>query len=749
MATAGTLLDFGIAINFFGNYAREARSVDEVVNNLSNSLNNLKNLVIGGAITAALYKFSSSIYSMALGMEKNFAMLSSSLGSTAKTLETLEWARKKGAETPFEIEEVNNAVGLMTTLGFNKSTEQREKVFNAVGDFAGSKGAGFEETMSRVAKATFGNWMPLQMQYGISQQTVGGSVRDQIARTPDKFAKDLPEIEKAIKMVETGTKGTDAYKDAVIKLIGVLGDGGMRERLNTIGGAVGNLDDIFKNFMINMVGYTQIEGTLSNNIKNTVVGILDAFDKTSVDTAKYADGKMYASDMTKEFIKELTNEQRAFLDTNGYIIAQISAIDRLGRIGKGVGDILSAVWSIVDGAVGNVTSKILEWIESLDKWFSNFQENVAPVILFIAIIKIELAEFFSGFKQGFLDAFNAFKQAVSNFITSFSWLLDKLDEATGIVTYIKELFKSTSVESKDLGYWLGVALAAFLAFKAIGILASVFFAVTGAISATAVAIKSFTVAILTNPITLTIIAIMALIAIIDLCTTHWEDIKAAVLDFVDSVVAWWDDLMLDLSIAWWSFTYDLEKGWNDLWTSIKNFFIGIWNFIKSSIRSTFRFIKTVFVDPVINLFTNLWNFAKESAKSFVDFITDKFPFLIPVFESIKNIWESIFTVVKKVIDYIKDSWVFKQLASMIEGVKDIFSEDTPMEVSYKPTTTSTNDYYKKSSQTNYVERPVEEKTEYNFSIPQITINQLPGQTGQDMGNDFMQGLQQNLSRTGK
>ena len=128
MASSGNLLDYGIAVNFFGNYRNEGSAINNLTNKLNSSLMSLQQMVIGGGITAGLYSLSNAILSTAKSMEQNFANLKSTLGSTAKALETLDWARQKGASTPFEISEVNDAVGTMTTMGFNKNDKILVKV---------------------------------------------------------------------------------------------------------------------------------------------------------------------------------------------------------------------------------------------------------------------------------------------------------------------------------------------------------------------------------------------------------------------------------------------------------------------------------------------------------------------------------------------------------------------------------------------------------------------------------------------
>lgn len=377
----GTLMDFGLAVNFLGNYRSESVALDNMVGRLNGSLVALQGLIVGGGITAGIYRFTNSMVTMAKTMEQNFANLTSVLGSTRKAIEALEWARKKGASTPFEIPEVNNALSTMTTMGFNKNDQMREKVFNSVGDFAALKGWDFGDMMQRVAKATFGNWESLGDQFGVRKQTIGTMAKEQMARTPEKFAGQESQIQKAIQIVEKGKQGTEEFKMAVVELIGVLGNGGMLKRLDTIAGAWSNVNDLASNFMMKLVGYSQEAGTFANAVKNTIVN------------------------------KVL----KPFMDSHTVVINGITqtttSVDQLGRIGEGVGQIFTSLWSAIDEQIGNSANTIRTWIDRLDAFFADYKNNVAPIVLFLYLVKMQVEDFLSGFYNGFKNTFTWFIEA--------------------------------------------------------------------------------------------------------------------------------------------------------------------------------------------------------------------------------------------------------------------------------------------------------------------------------------------------
>ena len=739
MASSGNLLDYGIAVNFFGNYRNEGNAINNLTNKLNSSLMSLQQMVIGGGITAGLYKLSNAILSTAKSMEQNFANLKSTLGSTAKALETLEWARQKGASTPFEITEVNDAVGTMTSMGFNKNDKMREEVFNSVGDFSALKGFNFADMMQRVSKATFGNWESLGDQFGVRKQTIGTMARERMARTPEKFKGEEADISKAIQMVEKGKQGTEEYKMAVVKLIGVLGRGGMENRLQTIAGAWSNVNDLMSNFMMKMVGYSQIQGSLANAIKETIVN---------------------------KVLKPFTDAHTVVIDG---IKQQTTAVDQLGRIGKGVGDILTQMWGGVDSLIGNATSSVVGWIDKMDTFFSDYKNNVAPLILFLYLVRLQVMDFLSAFWGGFEPVFKGFIKlglgvykilgdiamamglgdtkaealgrvlgiimgtllgikafrlivsplqslwdsgvAIKDKLMSIkdlifqenSWkvktgILNSWNSLKGNIGSVSTKLKDAIVNSAKFAWTMlqNVAKSVASATVATGkfiyqlILQGVIMAGTaltsigayalalgttlwGAVVSATTAVWSFTAALLANPTTWIVIAVIALIAVIVYLITHWDEVKKAFLSM-------WHRVIGGLKSMW-----EWVKG---IGTKIGDWFSKVWQGIKDS-------------------FVNIW-----------DGISDWFR-----------------TKIASMISYLTDAW---------ENVKDFFSfgEEDTMEVTKKITAdTPTENYY-----TNKDKDGTTHNNNTTSNVGKIIINQLPGQSGKDVADNVISRMQNAQTR---
>lgn len=654
---ARSLLEYGIAVNFFGNYARESKVITGANDLLISSLSKLQGLILGGSIVYGFQRFASSIIDQAKSMEQNFANLTATLGTTAKALETLEWARIKGAETPFEIEEVNQAVGLMTTLGFNKNTEMRDKVFNAVGDFSALKGWDFSDMMSRVAKASFGNWESLGDQWGIRKQTIGNMAMEQVNRTPFKYSdEEKKEIKDAINIMAKGKQGTDEFRMAIVTLMGAIGKGGMNERVKTIAGAVANLDDVVANFMMQMVGYSQIEGTFANAIRTTLVeNVLNPF--------------MEAHTM-------IDNGQKK----------SVTAVDQLGTIGQRVGQVLIQVWSAVDSVVGKASSTLVDYIDDIYLFFNDYKKNVAPIILFIALATMMVEDFFRGFIDGFKVAFGGFytagKLVWETLGTIIQWMGFTGSNAKSLGILIGALvgsfvglktFKFMMYPLAPLNKWLltsigyldtlilkgrlakatmhllsGNLSATWLYLRgAVGAgqtnLAKAFTTMTTSIISATTASWAFVASLLANPITWVVAGIVALVASLIAVVYYWDEICKYANNFSDAVLAG-----ITLFNPMIGFLMIVAKHWD----TIKDIAVSAWNIIGLTSKIVWYGLRDKVLIPMKNLIIGTWNSAKKVGLAFINAMVTRMPFLAKAITPFKKLVEVIGGIFTKIYDFV-------------------------------------------------------------------------------------------------
>ena len=122
-------------------------------------------------------------------------------------------------------------------------------------------------------------------------------------------------------------------------------------------------------------------------------------------------------------------------------------------------------------------------------------------------------------------------------------------------------------------------------------------------------------AVVTSPITLIILAIVAAITAIILIIKNWGAISE-----------WFGEL-------WTSITDTLK----DVWNSVKEFFINCWQSICDTATNVWNGIKDFFVNiwtAISDFFSNIWNGIKDTAT---------------------NIWDGITTTISNVINGIKDT----------------------------------------------------------------------------------------------
>ena len=558
------LFNYGIAIDFVGDYLLEAPRATEMAHTLAEELGNVSEqaehsetafdamaeatqkigtegekgstifgkltdrlggldgilqkikttaLIVGGVITtslvAAFATLSHIIISTGQEMEQVFASIKTSLGSEAKTIAELEWGREMATTTPFDLPEVNQALLQMAREGYTKDEYKKNKVFQAIGDMAGSEGFEFSAGMSMFSKAGEGNWEQLAERTGLR-----ASRMENMAMESNRTDEEKTKMIEYAKVVNTATKGTMEYKMALAEYLAIMYKGGMENKLNTFGGALSNVTDLFENFKMEMVGYSQVEGSLFNamtaTIKDKVLkpfsSIVDAQVKMEDGSTKFVGRQEMANQLLQKQIP-LTNEAldgrtgllniASQMDAQGnlelqriaekikvgeslnaqekqyaeqmlgYKYEEISLQQKLFTLGKNVGNILTMVWGEIDKVIGKVVVTLGKFITKLSDWFNDFQGNIAPIILWLAIMKIEFKIFFAAFIKAvkpFLTAIRIFWSVI------MSWIRTAIDYIKKKVKRLWNLFFKGKSIAEGLGTAIGTIVGAIILIKGIPIL---------------------------------------------------------------------------------------------------------------------------------------------------------------------------------------------------------------------------------------------------------------------------------------
>jgi len=746
MKTADNVMSYGIAINFFGNYSKESktatkgvtdfnnavtqltitlktklskaysvasRNVTPFINKLSHGYNkiaaandrfvsslfSLKNMLLGGGLVVGLSMLAKGIASVGLRMEQSFASIKTSLGTKDATLEALKWAATKAADTPFDIPDVNQALVDMARNGLAKTKEMREKVFNAIGDMAGAEGLDFGSGMYMFSKAAEGNWQQLAMRTGLRVSRMESMAR-QTSRTDEQKQQMLDYV----KVLKKATVGSAEYKDALAGYLGIMYKGGMENRVKTVGGAFSNLSDLMSIFSMELVGYSQVQGSLFSNISKTIRDkILTPFDAVSGLQKIMADGTVKNIDKTTTLIelyknragldykmlnltadkikanKLLSENELAFVKKAvGYDLQQITLKQRLFNIGKRVGNVLSIFWASIDRGLGGIVGKVELFIKSMDNWFGDFQGNVAPMIVWLTLIKLKILDFFSGFSEGFKNSFGFFIKTIK-FV--YKW-----------VGKFFSLFSSEKANDiKGIGKAIGFLVGAMLGFKMFRVATSPMIKI---ISLTKTYIKMLKATIFwdrlsvkesnskytkqlrsmdlliakqialnvvtsLNPVGLIVVAIIALVAWVAYLVTHWDEVRKKMQGVSDDAL-----LLLSFFMPVVGIPLLLAKHWEkfkkiaiNAWVMIKNVAIGVWNYVKYGFAQVINYIEEGFIIPIKNGIKKMWKGVKEFFKGFLDYMTVQFPGVALVFKKVGG-WINTHLIdpIKKFWGYVKKIW---------------------------------------------------------------------------------------------
>ena len=150
----------------------------------------------------------------------------------------------------------------------------------------------------------------------------------------------------------------------------------------------------------------------------------------------------------------------------------------------------------------------------------------------------------------------------------------------------------------------------------------------------------FNIVVSMNPISLLIIGLVALIAVLIYVATHWEEVKQAAIDFVQSVIDWVKGLAKWFSDIWNNIGKTINKVFIDAWNGIKNF--GAW--VGNLFNSVFNTVKNIW-NKIVGLFSS----GGKIFTGLVDGISNIF----------KNIVNSLITGI---------NWIIAQPFNLINGL---------------------------------------------------------------------------------
>lgn len=213
-------------------------------------------LLLAAAATAffairGVKSFLSKMTDQANTTEQQILVLSSVLGSATKGVEAYEFAVRKAAETPFEIEDVVEGFTLLEA--FNIDTM---KHLDLAGNMAFAMGKTLDDSVQALTMGTMGMHRTLRQRFGVN----------------------TAEMQKGLKGL---TAGTDEYKEAVLEFLHGIErfQGGMERAQGSLKVIFSNIGDFFTELKIAVVGKPG-EGLFADHLKAFYNNMLTTFTKT-------------------------------------------------------------------------------------------------------------------------------------------------------------------------------------------------------------------------------------------------------------------------------------------------------------------------------------------------------------------------------------------------------------------------------------------------------------------------------------
>lgn len=513
-------------------------------------------------------------------------------------------AQATGELDPSKVKELaTNAMALEDTFG-SDFNETIRGVSNLMTHF----GISSEEAFDLFAKGS---------QVGLDYTSELG---DNIAEYGGNFEQAGYSAEEYFQLLANGTKNgaynLDKVNDSINEVKNRLGDGTIEANLSMFSK---NTKTAFKN-------WEKGKGTMKDVI-NSIVGDISKCtnEQKQLTMAQTAFGTM-GEDANLKVVTSLTTVGDEFNNVKGAMegVKEVK-YDNLGSmfesLKRQLGDVALEAGNELMPAIKNV----IGGIQNLVTWFKNLDPNTKAMIgniVKIAAVVGPALILFSKLVGTVKDVANAFK-IVGSGISKAKGLITGFGGAvkaglTTLGSFVKTL-GTAALNFGKLAIQAALSTAKFIAQKA-AMLAS-----TIATNAMAVAQAALNLVMSMNPITLIIIAIVALIAIIVLLWTKCE---------------WFRDGVMAVINAIWSVIQSVAQ------------------FIMSIFTTIFTFIQNI-----VQGYVNFWITAFSTVTSFIYNNV-----LLPIYNFFSSIFQSICNIISNVISFIKNG--FSQAASF---VKNIFS----------------------------------------------------------------------------
>jgi TP901 family phage tail tape measure protein len=404
-------------------------------------------------------------------------------------------------------------------------------------------------------------------------------------------------------------------------------------------------------------------------------GAMEAF-KSTVETLAITIGEKFLPKLTPlvgkltEVVDKFGSLSPAMQDNiikYGMLAAAIGpTLIVLGTLSSSISKVIKAV-----GGMAKAAGSVIKFGGSIVKGIAGIPEKFDTLYLKALYAKDAIGNFATKLGEGATAVFNFGKNLVGDVINGISSFGSKIGEAvTSIGSFASKLAVDAYNAIASFGTKIGEAAASVASFAAklavdaakaisgfaVQLATTAWSAITSFVGAMGGAIASawsFTAALLANPITWIVAAILGLIAVIILLWKNWDDVSKFLTETWNKIKevgeTVWNGLKDFFAGVWEAITAKVKEVWN----GIKEFLSGLWEGIKATASSIWEGIKNAIIAPINaarTLLTQVWNAIKKFVSDLWNSIKSK---ASEVWEGIKN---AVMTPINSAKKLLSDAW---------------------------------------------------------------------------------------------
>lgn len=288
----------------------------------------------------------------------------------------------------------------------------------------------------------------------------------------------------------------------------------------------------------------------------------------------------------------LTPQVEAMVSKVQELIAPLKEIDfsplqdSLSRLGQSFSGLGSIIGDALEWSWFNILVPLAQWTI----------EDAAPAAVdLLASALSVLNEILIALQPLGVWLWEKFLEPIANWaggtiITVIDLVAKALDKISKWISDNQALVEGITIAILSfMAAWKVVKLATIISGIVSAIVA---FIASGGLATAVVSALAAAIAFLTSPITLTVVAIGALITAIVLLIKNWDSVKKTALDVWNKIKSIWGDVsnwfktkvLTPLKDNFQKAVQNIQNGWKNAWNSVKSATTSIWSGIKSTIK---------------------------------------------------------------------------------------------------------------------------------------------------------------------